>query len=149
MEFGIKITGIEETCNLLQEAPKSVVPVALLHGLVDGGQVIEEFIAGSLAGELTQHTGDLLADLATTVVLDADSRGGIATSGFSGKQAHVARWDEYGHREIGHEPMLKPEGTELPHPFMRPAAEAAAEPAVAAFEYGVMEELIKGGIVDE
>ena len=129
---------------MLQKAPREAMPGALLHGFTAGSRVIEEYVAG----RTPEKQGLLLEDLGTTVTLDADFRGGEAATGFSGKQGSVARWVEYGHREVGHKPAKKEEGTVQPHPFMRPAAEMAAEPAVDAFVDAVMQDLTAAGVVD-
>jgi HK97 gp10 family phage protein len=140
----IKIEGIEEVCELLQQASRAAMPRALLHGLTAGAAVIEEYVAG----RTPDKTGELLADLGTTVTLDSDFQGGIAEVGFGGKQGHVANFVEYGHRMVGHKPGKKELGNVEPHPFMRPAAEAAAEEAIEAFVDAVMADLGQAGIVD-
>lgn len=115
-----KSLALKRPAASLTAAPEAAVPPALLHGLTAGGKVIEEFIAGSAS----EKTGEMLPDLDTTVTLDADFRGGIAEAGFSGAQAAVARWVEYGHREVSHGPIEKLIGDVRPHPFMRPASSA-------------------------
>ena len=142
-EFSIEIEGLEEACGMLTEAPGQVVPGALLHGLTAAGDVIEEYIAG----RTPDKTGEMLVDLGYTVTLDANFRGGEVAVGF-GDQGYKAAWVEYGHRMIGHKPGKKDEGMVQPHPFMRPAAEAATEPALDAFEDAVMGDLQQAEILD-
>ena len=128
---------------MLTTAPRQALPSALLHGFTAAGQVIEEYIAG----RTPDKTGEMLADLGYTVTLDADMRGGEVAVGF-GDQGYKANWVEYGHRMIGHAPAKKDEGVVEAHPFMRPAAEAAAEPALDAWEDTVMGDLQQAEILD-
>lgn len=143
-EITLEFEGLDEVCELFEQAPKAAIPQALLHGLAAGAGVIEEYVAGYAPDK----TGEMLADLGSTVTLDADFRGGVAQIGFSAKQGHVANWVEYGHRMIGHKPLKKELGTVEPHPFMRPAAEAGEEEAVETFTETMMTDLQKVGLVD-
>ena len=143
-ELSIQVDGIEEACQFLQEKPKQVGPAALIHGLEAGGAVMEEYIAQATPDK----TGALLADLDTVVTLNSDSMGGTADTGFSDAQADVARFVEFGHREVGHEPLKKLEGEVPPHAFMRRAGEAGAEEAIDAFEETFMSDLQAAGVID-
>jgi hypothetical protein len=147
-EFSITISGVEETCAALRDAPRAALPGALERGGAAAGDVIAECITGQMEFGGMDKTGELLADLGTTVTLVDDGEGVHVSTGFSNKQAYIARWDEYGHSEIGHEPRKKFEGTEPPHPFMRPAGEQAIEPAVEAFDSAVMADLDAAGVFD-
>jgi hypothetical protein len=143
-EFNIEVEGVEECVRLFEDAPREAIPPALLHALMAGSQVIEEYIAG----RTPDKTGEMLEDLDTTTTLDSDFRGGVAAIGFSRAQGDIARFLEYGHREVGHKPLKKPEGYYSPHAFMRPAAEAAADPAVDTFDETLMGDLAQAGIID-
>jgi hypothetical protein len=149
-DFGVEIRGVEEVCEELANAPKKLIPRALLAGLTAGGNVLEEAVRARTPQGKPTSEGEvslvpLAADLDTNVTLDSEFRGGVAEVGFSDMKAS---WVEYGHRQIGHKPAKKDQGTVAPHPFMRPAAEVVAEAAVDAFEEAVMDVLETGGLAD-
>lgn len=143
-EASIEFDGIEEACYSIRDAPKAAIPPALVHCLTDGGAVVQS----AIASRTPDKTGELLADLDTVVTLDEDQMGGEAETGFSEAQGRVARWLELGHREIGHRPLEKDEGRVAPHPFIRPAAEAAEEEAIETLMNVLMDDLSNAGIVD-
>ena len=133
-ETRVEIEGVEETCSNLDHIGTIAGTAGITAGLNAAGRVIEEFIAGGIETKLEQHTGDLMNDLDMVVQVDERGRGGIVDVGFSSKQGHVARFVEYGHRMIGHAPDYKRLGENVPEkPFMRPAGDAAADPATEAF----------------
>lgn len=153
-EILIQIEGLDEVCEFLERAPRDAIPGALLHGGQAGGAVIEQAMIAQLAPH--NKTGELMEDLDTTVTLDGDFRGVDVAVGFShgGSDVHgygmdyVARFLEFGHRMVGHAPNKKLLGQVEPKPFMRPAAEIAAEAAIDAFEDAVLSDLASKGILD-
>lgn len=80
--------------------------------------------------------GLLLNDLISLVTIDANGNGGKAQITFN-KKGMVALWVEYGHRMVTggryNRRGSRQVGNVPPHPFMRPAFEAAAEETIAAF----------------
>lgn len=140
----IEFEGLDEVCRLLTDAPRAVRAEALIRGLSAGGAVMEE----AIAVRVPVKAGDLKADLGTTVELRVDLEGGTAKTGFGKKQGYKAGWVEYGHRMIGHKPEKKDLGKVEPHPFMRPAAAVAEEPAVEACVDGMLQVFTAVGVVD-
>jgi hypothetical protein len=135
-----EILGLDEVNRMLDTAPKEIVLKGYLKALQSGGDVI----AGELlprvpiqlresGGDLVVEGGDLQGAMVVAVTLDSDALGGTVDVGF-GKLGYVARFVELGHDAIGHKPEKKPLkiGKVPPHPFMRPAAAAAADAAIAA-----------------
>lgn len=158
----ITIRGIEECCQFLESIPKQNLPEALLAGLTDGGKVLEESLIFKCPvsgiklwnpetfSEFTDETGgELRDDIDTVIILDYEFRGGVAKVGFSRKQGWKAIFVEYGHRMIGHKPDKKDLGFVVAHPFMRQAADIAADAAVDAFVQGVMESLSEQGVLQD
>lgn len=150
MDIQVTITGLEECCENLANAPKEAIPNALLAGLTAGAKVIETAVAartpsGTISSEGETSLITLREDLDTNVTLDSEFRGGVAEIGFSEPKAG---WVEWGHHMLGHKPTKKDLGTVQPHPFMRPAADVAEEPAVEAFVEAVNGELERVGLLD-
>ena len=151
----IEIEGLDEICHLLESAPKEAVPKALLAGFTAWGEVMQAAIVSVTPVRQVRSGGDeeypaLIEDLAFTVTLDSTFRGGFAEVGF-GKQAYVARFVEYGHRQVSHgdsKQTRKELGQVAPHPFMRPAADAVGEEALDAFVSAVYVELAAAGLAD-
>ncbi len=83
-------------------------------------------------GDLVVEGGRLKESIVSVVTLDSNYRGGMVEIGF-GKLGYIANFVEYGHRMVTHKPGSKEVGFVPAYPFMRPAAEAAAEPAIDAF----------------
>jgi hypothetical protein len=149
----ITVEGVDEVCREFREAPPRLIPYALLKGLEAAGWVLQGAIesrtpvGGSIVGGRSTTGGALIADLDMNITLDQNFRGGVVKVGF-GKQGYVARFVEYGHRMIGHKPRNRELGVVQPHPFMRPAADDAAEAAVAAFNEAFLAALAEGGLLD-
>src|SRR5580658_2791568 len=102
----ITIEGLDEVCDLLQRAPKQAVPRALLAGLTAWARVMEVAIVTVTPRRAVRSGGDrqlpeLFEDLQFTVTLDPDSVGGYVEVGFGDELGLVARFVEYGHREVG------------------------------------------------
>jgi HK97 gp10 family phage protein len=136
----INVEGIEEVCAALTALPSKLAKNAFTKGLIASAVPVAE----AVLARTPEHTGDLKAHLKTDVVIDASGKGGSVQIGFSGKNGSVARWLEYGHREIGHKPLNKDLGSVQPHPFMRPALETAADAAIEAFTESVLESIESG-----
>lgn len=127
---------------MLEHAPKNVVARGFLKALKAAARPIEQ----ALDARVPVAQGHLKAARVTEITLDSRFRGGTVEIGY-GKQGHVANFLEYGHRMVGHKPFKKHEGEVKPHPFMRPAAAAAAEAAITAFADTLADE-VKGGILE-
>jgi hypothetical protein len=152
----IEIKGLEETCRFLETAPKEVVGRALLAGLAAWAQVMEAAIIGEpIPIRAIRIGGDadsppLVEDLGIEIILDPGGRAGIVKVGF-GKEGSVARFVEYGHREVAHGKSVesrKQIGQAKEHPFMRPAADQGGEAALDAYVAAFYDEMQKGGLVD-
>jgi hypothetical protein len=142
----VKISGIEECCADLRRVSSTARTVGLVRGLHAAAAVIEREIDIWTPVRTNRVGGDqdyqsLITDLQVRVGIDTRFRGGSAQIGFF-RQAYLANWVEFGHRMVGHKPLKKNLGAAVPaHPFMRPAADVAAEPAVEAFVDAVNEAL--------
>lgn len=139
MNFDIQIDDSEAQRGL-EDIRRLVTQTAL----VKGANAAAEVIAGTLAtltpeaeeGERNDEQPHLVDSIVTAVEVDSEGRGVVANVGF-GKMGYVANFVEYGHRMVGHKPDKKELGKVNPKPFMRPAAEMAADPAVEAFRAAV------------
>jgi len=140
-----EVEGIEECCADLGRLQTAVAVVAVTRGLHAAAEVIEREIDVRTPVRSTRIGGDkdyqaLITDLQVKVTLDA-RRGSFAEIGFF-RSAYLAQWIEYGHRMVGHKPNLRFLDKWVPaRPFLRPAADAAEEPAVQAFTDAVSETL--------
>ena len=131
-EFSVDISGIEETCAMLDRLPVNVAKRAFAGALAAAAVPIVE----ALEASTPVLRGDLKAAIVTDIFVDAQGKGGQASIGF-GKEGHVANFVEYGHRMVGHKPGKKELGEVQPHPFMRPAAASSGEAAIGAFAESV------------
>lgn len=127
--ISIEITGLEETIASLRQCKEDVQKKALYKALVDGSVPFVQ----ALAESTPVKSSNLIKHLAVQVKMDSTETGGLATIGFPGAQ-QVARWVEYGHKEVGHAPEHKEEGVVQPHPFIRPTFETTKDIAVQAFK---------------
>jgi hypothetical protein len=133
----IEIEGIEEVLRDLTSASPAVAGVGVTLVLNAAAKVIQDAIRARTPVRAVRVGGDaeypsLIQTLKSKVTIDSNYRGGIAEVGFW-KQSYVAEWLEYGHRIVGHGKSKEARvvhGMVAPHPFMRPAAEAATERAV-------------------
>lgn len=136
MDVGITVEGLSETMEMLSAAPKHIVVAGFAKALKAGADVIAAELAARTPerdeGDRNEEVGHLMDNIVIQVQVDPNGQGGIASVGF-GKLGHIAMWVEYGHRLLGHKPNKKEIGTVQPHPFMRPAAAASSDAAVAAF----------------
>lgn len=142
----VTVTGLAEVQRMLAEAPRTVVARGYLKALQAGANVIANAVeertpvkAEDTGGLLDR--GELRESLMIEVELDSQFRGGVARIGF-GKNGNVALWVEYGHRMVGHKYSKSGKqqiGDIQSKPFMRPAAAASAEAAIAAFAQSLEE----------
>jgi HK97 gp10 family phage protein len=150
----ITVVGLEDVQRMLAEAPKIVVANGFLKALSAGANVFADELETSTP-EKAEDTGGLLdkgvlrESITIEVELDSQSRGGSADISF-GKNGFVAKWVEFGHRMLGHKDKTgekkvlgSVEGTTVPpHPFVRPAFDAAADRAVEAFTNSIEETVL-------
>lgn len=146
----VTVTGLEEVQALLQNAPKVVVATGYLRGLQAGAEVIQQelYIRTPECDEGERNDDDphLNESMVVDIALDSNFRGGVAEVGF-GKMGWKANLVEYGHQMVGHKPAKKVLGTVAAHPFMRPAAAAAADRAIEAFA-NELESVLRGALTD-
>jgi len=139
-EFEINVTGIEDVCKELEQMPTRLVKNAFARALAAASVPV----AQSVLARTPVQTGALKQHLLTDIAVSAEGKGGTAKVGF-GKFGHIARFVEYGHREIGHKPDKKELGTVSPKPFMRPAVETSAEASIEAFAESIRDS-VNGGL---
>lgn len=138
----ITVTGLEDVQRMLAEAPKTVVAGGFVKAGTASGRVIEErLLAGTPErdeGERNEDEPHLIDSSVIEIKLDSQNRGVQVKVGF-GRMGYKALLVEYGHVLLGHKPGKKPLGSVPAHPFMRPAADASAEPAIEAFAQSLAE----------
>jgi hypothetical protein len=126
--------------------PHTIVVQAFLQALSAGGAVILAEVAARTPerdeGERNEDQIHLIEALTYETELDTNGQGGRVRIGF-GREGRRAMWVEYGHRLMSHNPDEKEIGTVPAHPFMRPAADAAADAAIEAFR-ATLESELKG-----
>jgi hypothetical protein len=131
------VLNLDDVKQSLLAMPGDLVRECFPDALAAGGAVIERELrprTPQAAEETTsaREYGRLVDDLSTHVEVDALE--GTAKTGF-GKLGHVALFEEYGHRKVSH--TGKVVGFVPANPFMRQAAEVAADGAVDAFEESI------------
>ena len=153
----ITVTGVPECLTALNDFPAVLVAHAWLRGLQAAAAVMRNELeirtpySGESVSGRTARTGignwgrgALRENIETKIVLDSQLRGGYAEVSF-GKLSSIARWVEYGHRNVGHRPGMKDLGTmTLPHPFIRPAFEAGVNKSIEAFVTSMTATLERG-----
>lgn len=129
------VIGLDDAKRDLLDIPRQIVADLFPAALASGGAVLEDELAArtpeSAGATSTKEYGPLRDDLDIGIEVDARKLTGSAKVGFS-RKAYVAKMVEFGHREVTH--AGKQVGSAAAHPFMRPAADAAADRAVEAFE---------------
>jgi hypothetical protein len=139
-EFSIQISGIEETCAMLTMAPAHIAKAAYARALTAACQPV----VVALRVNTPIVTGDLLKHLMTDVALDADGRGGVAQVGY-GKLGYIARFVEYGHRQIAHGHSHKAiDAPVAANPFMRLSAAQSLDAALEAAVNSLKESFAEG-----
>lgn len=148
LNLSVQVPNLREVQELLTKASRTVASQGMVRALSAAANVIADEVERRTPVK-KEDTGGLLdrgvlrESLMVKVTLDAQFRGGTAEIGF-GKNGHVALWLEYGHLLLGrgapgHRPILR----RIPaYPFMRPAFEASAQPAVETFAR-VLEETVR------
>lgn len=157
-EGGITVRGIPEVQSNLRALPKLLVMECFSKGLHAAAQVMESAVRVRLPYDRTassvEEYGLLLNDLVSIVTIDTNGNGGQVQITFR-KKAMVALWVEYGHRlvrggRLASKKNKSGKGTVIgqvpPHPFLRPAFEAAADAAIDAFVAAVQSYMTEGSI---
>lgn len=137
-EVGIKIEGLQETIELFQKAPRTVVATGFVKAFSAAGNVIADVLEANTPIK-AEDTGGILAkgelreSVAVSVQLDADYRGGAAFVGFTTANGadSVALWLDMGHRIVARNG--KELGMFAGTAFMRRSAEQSSERAIATF----------------
>jgi len=141
----VTISGIEETLDLLDSAPRNIVMLGYGRAARAAMNVIGrallartpiEQAASKKKGRAGKAWHDksraaLARSMRIDVTVDSGGNGVSASVGFAGEQATVANALEYGHAMVTH--AGETIGQEKPHPFMRPAFDASADAALEAF----------------
>ena len=140
-EFSVNISGIEEVCALLADAPKDLVRRTFTKALTAACVPVIQ----TLNSTTPELTGDMIDHLVTDIAVRTDGTGATAQIGY-GSEGWKARLVEYGHRMVGHRPGLKLLGHVVAHPFMRPAVASSAEAAVEEFAESVQNSLGNGSL---
>lgn len=143
MDIDFEVEGADETAEMLEKAPKLVVARGFLKAAKAAVNVVEQ----ALKPRIPKEHGDLEKALTHEITLDSQFRGVTADIGF-GKEGHVANWNEYGHRMVGHKPKKKQVGEVQAKPFMRPAMASSAETAIDVFADTLRKEL-EGGLLEK
>ncbi len=145
MADDLVVQGLDATLKMLDELPREIVMRAWLKALLAGAKVIEEYLntyTPEYDGNRDENIPRLADSIVINLTLDSGARGGIATIGWGGNMAHIARWVEYGHLLIGHKPDMKYLKTIPPNPFIKQAANAAYEATVQAFQDALVQTLV-------
>jgi hypothetical protein len=151
--FDIEISGIEESCAMLDRVPVETRKIGFARALAAAAvPVVNELRAwtpvAAYPGGMFAKPGSLLDNMVTDVAIDEAGQGGFASVGFSGGYGHIANWLEYGHRIVSRGGATRYAGKLLsevpPNPFMRTAAAASAEASVDAFVASLEETLVTG-----
>jgi hypothetical protein len=145
--MSITVRGIPEVQRSLAAFPRQLVMSTFAKALGRAAAVFEAELSARVPEGMdttsSENYGTLLDNLCDEITIDAQGRGGKLQVGF-GRKGMVALWVEYGHRMVSH--SKKELGTVQPHPFMRPAFEAAADRAVDVFIDSVREYMQSGSI---
>lgn len=153
--LGVRVEGIPELLGKLGSLRTTSLQKALGYALSAAGVPI--FGAISTRAELHDRSdsetstggadfgGHLADDLASTIEIDTQGRGGRISIGFD-KMAAKAIWLEYGHKMISHKPdkrelkgprtpdgVVIPGGVDEPGPIMRLGLDEAADQAADKF----------------
>ena len=124
----MNISGLNETLALLDAIPARVMKEAIEPALIAACAPMVQ----ALASATPVKTSTLINHLMFGVEINEQTGRAVAQVGF-GKLGYVARFVEFGHREVGHKPNLKEYGNVKPHPFMRQAFADSVDAATDAF----------------
>lgn len=124
----MKLLGLNETLAALDSIPSALIKEALEPALIAAAQPMIQ----ALAIATPVKTSELVNHLMFGIEINEQTGRAVAQVGF-GKLGYVARFVEFGHREVGHKPNLKEYGNVKPHPFMRQAFANSIGAATDAF----------------
>jgi HK97 gp10 family phage protein len=146
-EITIDVSGLEELDAKLDGIAEKLKRSQLRNAAAAGAMVIraavEDFApmrTDDRKGGTALPPGALKNDIHVTLAPHRDDKGITAHVGPGAKTGHVANWLENGHRIVTHGYNKKGKGGPgrvvgfaAAHPFMRPAADSSAQPALDAF----------------
>lgn len=146
----VRITGLEDVERRLKNAPKQLVAHAFTKALDRAIGVVEAEVHARTPEGPDQ--GELKSNIVTAIEIDSNYQGGAAVCGFSSRRSArtgkpmdaIASWVEFGHVQVGHgskKSSRRAIGHVPAHPFMRPAAAAAAERAIQVFTDSLLDSL--------
>lgn len=152
--IGVRVEGLRELQAALDRAKGPQAQRVLARGLRAGAEVFQAAIEErapvrpALPSSTALPPGALRGDIEIHTLRTAEPGGAAVTVGPGKYTAHVARWVEFGHRLVrGGQSKLLPSGKTRgrgvhagavpPHPFLRPAFEAAQREALAAAEASI------------
>lgn len=149
----LRLLGLSEAQRNLANASRLIAAASFAKALDRAAGVFAaevELRASALVGESGSGT-PLAEHVITSVEVDAQGRGGRAQVGFDSSQDErtgkpqdlKALWVEYGHIQLTHKGDAPVKGKKFvpAEPFMRPAFEAAARPALEVFTEAIAESL--------
>jgi hypothetical protein len=140
----IVVTGLAETLQMLDEAPKNIAYLGLGRAAHAAISVIAEALTMRTPIGTGPTAGDLVRALKVDVTVDTGGRGVTAWVGWDRRPQNViAAALEYGHEMIGHRPASKDLGFIEARPFIRPAFDASAQLAIETFATVLEAELKK------
>lgn len=146
---GITVTGIPDVQRNLSNFPRLLVMQCLGKALSKAAGVFEEELRATCPetdySTSSDDYGHLVDNLLSEVTIDTEGRGGKASVGF-GRKGMVALWVEYGHRMLSHSGAPTKLARVQANPFMRRAAEAAADRAIEVFTETIKEYMKTGNI---
>ena len=135
-EIKFKIEGLNELLATVESLPKNIANKALRKGLEAGATVMGKEVQARVpvgpASKRNEAYGHLRDSVGIAVTIPRDGFHGFGNVGFGDKD-YLAKWVEFGHRQIGHKPGKKDLGFVGAHPMLRPAFDASSEPAFDAF----------------
>lgn len=117
-EVTTKVSGLKELKANLEKLGADVAKGVMTEGLEAGGKVL---MAGILPRTPVRE-GELAAHITMATEVAPSGTAGEVKVGF-GKQGHIARFVEFGHKMVTHEG--KQVGHVPAHPFMRPGFDAS------------------------
>lgn len=147
-EFTCDISGLNEldakVAGIIDKLKRQQLRNAVAAGAFVFRDAIEDFAPERVAdghGGNALPPGALKADIHVVLENHRDDRGVTGHAGPGVNTGYVANWLENGHRIVTHKG--KAVGTATPHPFLRPAADSAAQAALDAFTAQLAEDLDK------
>ncbi|MGC1783475.1 MAG: HK97-gp10 family putative phage morphogenesis protein [Acidobacteriaceae bacterium] len=140
----IEITGLDAMRAKLNRLEEQVRREFVVKAVKAGANVIRDamiedapVLAAKSAGSNALEPGALRDDIKTRAHVDKDGVA-VAHIGPSRKTGYVARFVEYGHREVKDNIEI---GQVPPHSFLRPAFERSEAEAIETFKSTMREEI--------